>query len=85
MPQLIDAAACHWDDFPARAQAVTDWLRMTVTHKIDGLDERIWTARLGEAQFCISWDTWSDELSIMTWESTPDSEVQRLLKRAASA
>jgi hypothetical protein len=77
-PELIASGGCEWQDFPCRAQAVVDHFRMTVTKKIDGLDGRMWIACAGDSQFCISWDIWCPEVSIMAWENTLDAEVERL-------
>jgi hypothetical protein len=77
-PELIASGECEWQDFPRRAQAVVDHFGMTVAKKIDGLDERMWIACAGDSQFCISWDIWFPEVSIMAWENTPDAEVERL-------
>ena len=81
-PELIASGECEWEHFPRRAQEVVDHFGMTVRKKIDGCDERLWIACIGASQFCISWDIWSPEVSIMAWEKTPDAEVERL---AASA
>ncbi|WP_218932161.1 hypothetical protein [Adhaeretor mobilis] len=51
---------------------------MTVIEKIDGLDERMWFTRLGSARYCVSWDIWFPEVSIMAWEDTPDAAIDRL-------
>ena len=32
----------------------------------------MWITRIGKAQFCISWDTWVPEVSIIAWQNTPD-------------
>jgi hypothetical protein len=77
-PELIAGAQCEWQEFPGRAQAIVDRLRMTIVTKIDGPDEQMWIASIGNAQFCISWDTWLQEVSIMAWENTPDAEIERL-------
>ena len=55
---------------------------MTVTQKVDGLDQRLWIARRGDSQFCISWDIWFPEVSVMAWKDTSDAEVERLLTEA---
>jgi hypothetical protein len=78
-PELIANGKCEWEEFPDRAQAVVDHFGMTVTEKVDGLDERLWIAHIGESQFCISWDFWFPEVSIMAWGNTPDADVERLL------
>ena len=70
---------CEWHQFPPRAQAVVDHFRMRVVQKIDGLHERMWIVAIDKAKFCISWDTWVQEVSIMAWEDTPDAEVERLM------
>ena len=76
--ELIAAGECDWQEFPQRAQAIVDRLGMVVTDKIDGLDQRIWIVCLGESQFCIGWDTWFPEVSIVAWAHTPEAELQRL-------
>jgi hypothetical protein len=81
-PELIASGECEWQVFPRRAQEVVDHFGMTVTKKIDGLDVRMWIACIGDSQFCISWDIWFPEVSIMAWENTPDAEVERLTARA---
>ncbi len=80
--ELVAIGECDWQEFPGRAQAVVDHFGMEVTEKIDGLDERMWIASAGDSQFCISWDTWFPEVSIMAWEKTPDAEVERLMAGA---
>jgi hypothetical protein len=76
--ELIAAGECEWQDFPERAQAIVDRLGMVVTEKIDGLDGRLWIAYLREARFCIAWDIWFPEVSIVAWDDTPEAELQRL-------
>ena len=76
--EVIATGPCEWQDFPRRAQAVVDHFAMSVMKKIDSLDERMWIASVGDSQFCISWDIWSPEIAVMSWENTPDAEVERL-------
>ncbi len=76
--KLIIGRECAWDDFPAGAQQIVNEFHMVVREKIDGLDERMWITAIGEATFCISWDTWFPEVSVMAWESTPDTAVREL-------
>ena len=76
---LIAAGECDWHEFPRRAAAVVDRFGMTVVEKIDGRDERIWITRVGDDRFCVSWDTWLLELTVIAWEDTPDAAVERLL------
>ena len=77
-PQLIASGECEWQHFPRRAQEVVDHFGMTVTEKIDGVDERVWIAHLGGSRFCVSWDVWFPEVSVIAWETTPDVAVERL-------
>jgi hypothetical protein len=77
-PELVACGQSQWQDFPQRAQRVADHFGMIVTKKIDGEDERLWLVRLGELQFCISWDIWFPEVCISAWDITPDAEVERL-------
>ena len=81
-PELIAIGECGWQDFPSRAQAVVEHFGMTVTQKVDGLDQLLWIARRGDSQFCISWDIWFPEVSVMAWKDTSDAEVERLLTEA---
>jgi hypothetical protein len=83
--ELIATGECQWQEFPLLAQAVVDHFGMTVMKKTDGLDERVWITRIGESQFCVSWDSWFPEVSIMAWENTPDAEVERLAAGAVPA
>jgi hypothetical protein len=76
--ELIAAGECEWQEFPQRAQAIVDHFGMVVTDKIDGLDERIWIACVREAHFCIAWDIWFPEVSLVAWKGTPEAELQRL-------
>jgi hypothetical protein len=80
--ELVVGQPCGWEEFPGRARAVVDCFGMSVVEKVDGVGERLWIARLGEAQFCISWDDWFGELSIIAWEDTPDAELERLVAGA---
>jgi len=59
--------------------------RMTVLEKIDGPDVRMWITRIGPAGFCISWDDWFAEVSVMAWHDTPPDAVERLLAVAGAA
>ena len=77
-PELIAIGECEWHEFPGRAKAVAKHFDMTVSEKVDGLDERVWITRIGDSQFCVSWDIWIPEISIMAWDDTPDKEVVRL-------
>ena len=80
--ELIAAGECEWKDFPSRAQEVVDHFGMRIAEKIDGVDERMWITRIGNSTFCVSWDNWSPEVSIMAWAETPDTEVEALTNRA---
>lgn len=80
---LVLTGECEWDDFPIHAQRVVEHFGMVVIEKMDGLNERMWITRIGESRFCVSWDIWVPEVSIMAWENTPDSEVDRLMLKAA--
>jgi uncharacterized protein DUF3630 len=77
--ELIANGECEWQGFPDRAQAVVDHFGMTVLEKVDSQDERMWIARIEDSQFCISWDDWHPEVSIVAWGTTPDAEVERLV------
>lgn len=67
---------------PARAQEIVDRFGLVVDEKIDGLDERLWIARKDGNTFCISWDIWIPEVSIMPRESTPESAIVDLISEA---
>lgn len=73
-PEWVVIGHCESEDFPRRAQAVAEHFGIAVMQKVDGLNERLWIASIGEAQFCISWDIWCTEVSIIAWEHTPDTE-----------
>lgn len=77
--ELIVTAECEWDDFPRIAQEVVSLFGMTPAKKIDGPNERLWIARLSDAEFCISWDIWRTEVSIMAWGDTAESELLQLV------
>lgn len=76
--EIIVGNDCGWDDFPKRAREIVRHFRMRVDRRIDGPDCRVWLASLGEATFCISWDDMMCEVSVMAWESTPDTAVDAL-------
>jgi len=69
---------CDAEAFPARAQEVVDRFQLVVEEKVNGLDERLWIARRGGNMFCISWDIWLSTVSVMAWESTPESAIVEL-------
>jgi hypothetical protein len=73
---------CESDAFPARAQEIAERFGLVVDEKIDGLDERLWIVRKDNNTFCISWDIWIPEVSIMAWESTPESAIVHLISGA---
>jgi hypothetical protein len=75
---LIIGGGCTWDEFPGRARQIAEQFAMTILESIDGLDVRMCIAKLGEATYCISWDIWFPEPSIMAWRSTPDVAVRQL-------
>ena len=77
--ELIIGPECDWDAFPARAQQVVDLFGMTVHENIDGIDVRMWITAVGDATFCVSWDIWLPEVSVMAWRQTPEAAVARLL------
>jgi len=74
-PNLIVGEKCDWNEFPGRAQQAVDHFRMKVIEKIDTPCERMWLVSRDDATFCISWDDWCSEVSIMAWEQTPDDAV----------
>ena len=76
---LIVGAPCKWEDFQGRAQEIADHLHLTPTQKIHSVDTQMWLAHIHDAQFCISWDIWTSDVSIMAWKDTPDSVLERLL------
>ena len=76
---LIARGECEWQEFPKRARAIVASFNMRVIEKIDGLDVRMWITTIGDARFCISWDIWFPEVSVMAWEETSDVEVERLV------
>jgi hypothetical protein len=76
--ELIVGAECSWEEFPGRAQEIVDQFQLLVAKRIDGFDERMWIAYTEGATFCISWDVWTREVSIMAWEQTPDEAVAKL-------
>jgi hypothetical protein len=75
---LVVGTECGWDEFPARAKVIVDHFGMKVREEIDGLDERLWITSIGDAEFCVSWDVWIPEVSIMAWRETPDAAVEAL-------
>ncbi len=75
---VVVGPECQSDKFPSRAQEVVELFQLVVEKKIAGFDELIWIARKGDDTFCISWDIWFPEVSIMAWESTPDSRLEEL-------
>lgn len=78
-PQLLLSGEHQWQDFPSGARAITEHFGMTVAEKIGGLDVRMWITRLGAAEFCISWDHWLLEVSVMAWADTPPEAVAELI------
>jgi hypothetical protein len=76
---LIVGSECEWQDFPDRATAIVDHFRMTVVEKIADLNELLWIVTLDDAQFCISWDIWIPDVSIMAWEDTPDTKLEQMI------
>lgn len=66
---------CESEEFAARALEIVDHFRMVVEERIDGFDERLWIVRKDHNTFCISWDVWLSVVSIMAWESTPESAI----------
>ena len=62
---MIASGECGWQDIPGRAQAVVELFQMSVIRKVDGPDERLWITRIGESQFCVSWDTSFPEVSVV--------------------
>jgi hypothetical protein len=76
---LVAKGECEWHEFPQRAQAVVNRFRMKVLEHIDGPNERMWITGVDGSRFCISWDIWLPEVSIVAWGDTPDAEVERLI------
>lgn len=80
---LVVGTACRRDEFPARAKAIVDHFGMKVLDEIDSLDERLWITSIGDDVFCVSWDVWLPEVSIMAWLETPDAAVEALANKAS--
>lgn len=76
--ELVAIGECTWDEFPKRAETVVNHFGMDVVNKSDGLDERLWITRIGRSKFCVSWDIWLPEVSIIAWEDTPDTAIEQL-------
>ena len=77
---LIIGTECGWDDFPSRAAEIVRHFHMKVINKTDGLDVRMWITSIGSKKFCVSWDTWCPEVTVMPWEDTPDEALEALLR-----
>jgi hypothetical protein len=78
-PELIVCPQCDWDEFPRYADAVVNQFGMMITRQIDGVDVRMWLVKLNQAEYCISWDDWMYEVSLMCWGDTPDNALDQLL------
>jgi hypothetical protein len=78
-PELIVCPDCDWDAFARYAEAVVNQYGMKTTRKIDGFDERMWLVKLDLAEYCISWDFWMRDVSVMCWGDTPDDALNQLL------
>ena len=79
---IVAVGECRWEEFPRLAGEVVRHLGMTVDERIDSPDVRMWITSIGAARFCVSWDHWTNELTIMGWAETPDERVEQLLCRA---
>lgn len=77
--ELVASLDCGWSEFPDVAGAVVARFGMTITEQHDGLDERVWIATRCNHDFCISWDIWMREVSIMCWGETPDDALKSLI------
>jgi hypothetical protein len=77
---LIAGAECEPDEFPARAKAIVEYFGMKVVERTDGGDVMMWITRIGKDEFCISWDHWLGEVSIMAWKATGDEAMEALLR-----
>lgn len=65
--ELIATGECEWKEFPRRAHEVVKHFGMSITEKLDGVDERMWITQIDGSLFCVSWDIWFPEVSIMAW------------------
>ena len=79
---LLIGEECECEAFPTRAAEVVKRFGMRVTEVIDGFEERLVIARIGDAEFCISWDIWIPEVSVMAWGETPDAALEALADQA---
>ena len=77
-PQLLLHGEHEWQEFPRLAAAIAVHFGMTVVRRIDGPAERMWITRCGPAEFCISWDDWLREVSVIAWGDTPWTAVEEL-------
>ena len=83
-PAIEFAAECAAAEVPRLAGEIAARLGMTVTQHIKGADVLMWLATLGDQQWCISWDIWVCDLTVMPWgdpPTTPDSAIDGLLER----
>jgi hypothetical protein len=78
-PELVASVDCDWSEFSSVASAVVDRFGMTITEQYDGLDERVWIATHCTHEFCISWDIWMREVTVMCWGVTPDDALKSFI------
>ena len=79
--KLILRGECEWQEFPGRARWVVERFGMRVERQVDAFDVRMWIVEVGGFRFCVSWDEWCREVTVMGWEGTPDEAVEGLLER----
>ena len=80
--QLVVARDVDYEGFPGHAQELVNRFKMTVERKVDGPGERLWLVKFEGNTLCVSWDDWFFEVTLMSWEDTPDDVIVELHKRA---
>ncbi len=78
---LVAARDVQCESFERHARDIVNRYGMTVRHKIDGHGERMWLAEYQGHALCISWDDWFYEVTVMTWDDTPDDVIAELYAR----
>ena len=78
---LVIGDRCSEAQFARHAAAVAAFFGMKPSDVVQGMDTLLMIVRRDDDPFCLSWDIWMTELTVMAWQSTPDEAIEALISK----
>ena len=70
--------AVAWEEFAAYAESVLRTLNGSVLHKADSPVERVWSVKIDDGQYWLSFDDFGLGVSLDSCDAAADDQIERI-------